>query len=303
MNKTSYNAAGNQLFNHNFMFPDKTLEFPAGWQKSQGHRTANISWVKDDKDNYRVVIKNHKNGAPASIRQEASYCVPVYEKQVWELGAVLGVHHYMCATLKVHFTSHSSCRAVSVSLDFRLEPNRDYYYGSVTVPAGADCALIEIGTSAAGTLCIENVLFRRVFPVEKYDMDARGRLNINNVESVTRILEPVNINGTLELVRPTRNFVEDVKAVTTQRYSTMQDVFQLASFSFCVINQGLANAVVGMQLSPNGNNWIEDPVADDHIEPGQMNILVYNRFARYVRLRYQTDVSSTDLRIYFQGQG
>ena len=58
-----------------------------------------------------------------------------------------------------------------------------------------------------------------------------------------------------------------------------------------------------MQLSPNGINWAEDPIADDHIDSGQLKILVYNRFARYVRLKYWTDNGITKLRIYFQGQG
>lgn len=292
-----------QIFNHNFVFPNKILDFPAGWQKFKGHRTASFCWEKDDKQKFRIVIKNRKNGYPASICQEPPYSVPVYEKQVWEIGAILGAQRKLWATIKVHFTSHSSSRAISISLDFMLEPKRDYYYGTVTVPVDVDYALIEIGTCEAGTLYLEDVFFRRVFPIEKYDMDAQGRLNINNVESVTRILEPVDVNGTFELVRPTRDFVENVSADTIEKYSTMQDVFQLTNYSYSVINQGSGDAVVGMQLSPNGNNWVEDPIADDHIDPGQMNILVYNRFARYVRLRYRANIGTTELRIYFQGQG
>jgi len=60
---------------------------------------------------------------------------------------------------------------------------------------------------------------------------------------------------------------------------------------------------VKIQLSPNGINWLEDPIADHHVEAGQMRILVYNCFARYVRLRYRTDSGTSILSIYFQGQG
>lgn len=296
-------ANNNQIFNHNFVFPNKTLDFPSGWQKFKGHKTASFCWGKDDNQKFRIVIKSRKNGLPASICQEPSYSVPVYEKQVWEIGAIMGVHRGLWATIKVHFTSHSSSRAISSSLDFMLEPKCDYYYGTVTVPVGVDYASIEIGTTEGGTLCLEDVFFRKVFPIQKYDVDAQGRLNINNVESVTRIIEPVDVNGTMELVRPSRDFVENVLADTMDKYSTTQDVFQLTSYSFCVINQGSMDAVVGIQLSPNGKNWIEDPIADDHINPGKMNILVYNRFARYVRLRYRTVISTTHLCIYFQGQG
>jgi len=121
--------------------------------------------------------------------------------------------------------------------------------------------------------------------------------------SLDFMLEPVDVIGTFDLVPPTRDFVEDVKADTAKRYSTIQDVFQLTTYSFCVLNEGATESVVQMQLSPNGINWGEDPIADDHIAPGQMKILVYNRFARYVRLKYWTDSGTTNLRIYFQGQG
>jgi hypothetical protein len=73
----------------------------------------------------------------------------------------------------------------------------------------------------------------------------------------------------------------------------MQDVFHLATYSFCVINEGSEVAVIQILLSPNGINWVEDPISDDHIPPGQMRILVYNRFARYVRLSYRTDLGLT----------
>jgi hypothetical protein len=293
----------NQVFNHFFTFADKTREFPAGWNKFRGRATADFYWERDEKQNYCVRIRNRSSRLPASICQEHSYRIPVYEKQVWEVGAAIKVDHVLSATIRVHFFSQGSSRVLYASLDFMLEPEQDFYCGIVTVPTGVEYALIEIGASKAGTLSICDVFFTRIFPVEKYDMDAQGRLNINNVESVTRILEPVDVIGTFDLVRPTRDFVEDEKADITIRYSTMQDVFQLTTYSFCVINEGTNEAVVQMQLSPNGINWGEDPIADDHIAPGQMKILVYNRFARYVRLKYWADSGTTNLRIYFQGQG
>jgi len=292
----------NQVFNHNFIYPNDMVNFPAGWQIFKGHNTASFYWELDSKQNYRVGIKNKKN-TPASICQEPFYNIPVYEKQVWEIGAMLKVNHKSWATIRVHFTSRSFSRPLSISLDFLLEPICHNYSGIITIPQGADYAMLEIGIEEAGCMWIEDVNFKRVFPIEKYDMDARGRLNINNVESVTRILEPVDVNGTFELVKPNKDFVEDVKADTIKRHSTIQDVFNLSTYSFCVINEGTNEAVVQMQLSPNGINWAEDPIADDHIDSGQLKILVYNRFARYVRLKYWTDNGITKLRIYFQGQG
>jgi hypothetical protein len=293
----------NQIFNPNFVFPNRTLDFPAGWEKFKGHRTAIFCWEEDNKHEFRIGIKNLKSKHPASISQEPSYIVPVYEKQVWEVGAKLRAHHELWATIKINFSCKASPLVSSICLEFLVGPKCDFYSGIVTVPQGMDFAMVEIGTSEIGTLWIGDVFFKRILPVDQYSVDAQGRLNINNIESVTRILEPVNVNGTFELVRPIRDFIEDVAADTTERYSTLQDVFNLSTYSFCVINEGAAHAVVQMQLSPNGINWVEDPIADDHIDSGQMKILVYNRFARFVRLKYWTDSDTTILRIYFQGQG
>ena len=260
-------------------------------------------WQEDNKHSYKIGIKNLKSKHLASICQDPSYSVPVYEKQVWEIRTKLKAHHKLWATIKVNFSSQASPRESSKCLEFMVGPESEYFSGIVTVPPGMDFAIVEIGTSEVGTLWIADVFFQRIFPAEKYNTDAQGRLNINNVESVTRILEPVNVNGTFELVKPIRNIVENVTADTTDRFSTMQDVFQLATYSYCVINEGAAEAAVQMQLSPNGINWTVDPIADDHIDAGQMSILVYNRFARYVRLKYWTDSGTTNLRIFFQGQG
>jgi hypothetical protein len=303
MDTVGCEANENQIFNHNFVFPNRSLDFPAGWEKFRGHRTAIFCWEEDNKHNFRIKIKNQKSKHPASITQEPSYIVPVYEKQVWKVGAKLGAHHELWATIKINFSCKASSLVSSICLEFLVGPKCDFYSGIVTVPQGMDFAMVEIGTSEIGTLWIGDVLFKRIFPVDQYSVDAQGRLNINNVESVTRILEPVNVNGTIELVKPTRDFVEDVIADTADRFSTMQDVFQLATYSYCVINEGATEAAVQMQLSPNGINWAKDPIADDHIDAGQMQILVYNRFAKYVRLKYWTDSGTTNLRIYFQGQG
>jgi hypothetical protein len=278
------------------MFPNKLLDFPAGWYKHRAHDRSVIRWKQNGNDTFKVVIKNYDHTL-TSICQEDEYGIPVYEKQVWAIGALLGVHQAMYTTVRVHFKSRVSPRILSVSLNFMVEPGEDYYYGSITVPDGADYAVVELGTSSPGTLSIKNILFKRVFPTKRYNADSQGRLNINNVESVSRILEPV------ELVRPSRDFVEDVKVTATQKYSSTQDVLHLTTYSYSAINLGCSNIIYGMQLSPNGADWIEDPVADDHIAPGQMVILCYNRFARYVRLRLRTENCSSKLRIYFQGQG
>ena len=296
-------ANENQIYNHNFLYANKSCDFPEGWQIYRGSKSAKFSWEEKHGHSNRIRIINQLPMHPASIIQENFFAVPVYEKQVWEVGAVLKADHRLQAAIKIHFISRSYSRVIVRCIDFRLETKSDYCYGTLTVPAGFDYALVEIGTTEAGTVWIKDVCFKRVFPIGKYDTDARGRLNINTVESLKRIIEPVKVEGKFDLVRQTRDFVEDLTANPTEKTSTMQDVFYLATYSFCVINQGSVAALVRLQLSPNGMDWVEDPIADDHLDGGKMAILVYNRFARYVRLKYRTEDGSTLLKIYFQGQG
>lgn len=295
-------ASDNQIFNHNFVFVNIAGDFPAGWQKCKGNTTADIYWEQDDKQTFSIKIINHLSKRLASICQQRSYCVPVYEKQVWEIGAILKVKHQLSATIKVHFISRHS-RTLYSSLDFLLEPGSDYYYGLVTVPSGADYACIEVGTQDVGTLGIEDVVFKRVFPIEKYDMDAQGRLNINTVDAVKRIIDPVNVIGNFELKRETRDVFEDVVAGSEKLTSRVQDVLHLATYTFCVINQGDVEAMVRMQSSPNGINWSEEKCADDRLEAGEMKILTCNCFLRYNRIIYWTEIDTSNMRIYFQGQG
>jgi len=300
-NSVCYEANEDQVFNHNFVFANVAGDFPAGWQIYKGHKTADFYWEKDDKQDFSIKIRNRLSRRFASICQERSYCIPVYEKQVWEIGAILRVNKPLSATIRIHFISRSS-RVLYTSLDFLLEPGSNYYYGIVTVPAGVDYALLELGTSEAGTLWIEGVVFKRVFPVEKYDMDARGRLNINTVEAVKKIIDPVNVKGTFDLKRESRDVVEDVVAGPKKQASVLQDVLNLATYSFCVINQGNEDALFQLQISPDGINWVDNGLKT-RVGAGEIEVCSCNYFLRYIRLVYHTEKTITNLRIFFQAQG
>jgi len=299
-----YKNSKNRIFNHNFIYPNNSGDFPAGWQKGRGSRSARFFGEQDSKHDASVQIRNSLSHRLASICQQRSYSIPVYEKQVWEFGAILRGNRELSAVLKVNYISRSSSRILYSSLDIMIDPVSDYYYGIVTVPAGIDYALVEVGTSEIGTLTIEDVVFKRVFPAEKYDMDARGRLNINTVDAVKKIIDPITIKGNIDLKKESRDVVEDVIAGPEVQVSGLQDVLHLSTYSFGVINQGDEDALAEIQLSPNGSNWVEDAVGNGRIEAGQLQIFVSSYFLRYIRLKYWTESNNTtDLQIYFQGQG
>ncbi|MDD3024598.1 MAG: hypothetical protein PHE26_11940, partial [Syntrophomonadaceae bacterium] len=244
-NSMLYNNNLNEVFNHRFIFANSTGDFPAGWLKYRGSRSAEFFWEEDEKDGFRVKVRNRTAHQMASICQQRSFAVPVNEKQVWEIGAKIEVGIQLWAKIKVHYISDSS-RVLSSSLDFLLEPGSDYYSGLVSIPADVDCAYIELGSQQAGTLCIENVVFRRIFPVEKHNIDAQGRINLNTVEVIKKIIDPVKINGSVEVkgianvrvLKKSIDFLEDLITEPVYKYSTVQDISLLSLYSFCVVNQG-----------------------------------------------------------------
>ncbi len=299
-----YESSKNQIFNHNFVYANTAGNFPAGWQKGRESKSAALSWEEDQNQKFSIKINNRSPNHLAAICQQRSYRVEVYEKQVWEVGAFFTAHHQFTATIKVNFVCHSSTRASYCYLNFLLHPGQDYYCSLLTVPADADYAYLELGTKDIATFWVSNIVFRRAFPVARLDADARGRLNINTVSSVKKIIDPVTVTGDFEFRRIVRDVTEEVVAGPELKASGIQDVLNMSTYSFCVVNQGEADAMARLELSPNGINWMYAAGNDDVVPAGQMKILVPDFFLRYIRLNYWTESSATTyLSIYFQGQG
>lgn len=283
-------AQENKIFNHNFIFPNACGDFPAGWQKYMDSHMTTICWQKDYKRHYSVMINNRSCHHHASILQQSIHYVPVCEQQIWEAGAFLKVYRKIRATIKVHFVNDCS-QVSSTSLDFHLMPGSHYYSRLVTIPDDVDYAYIEVGTKDMGPLWIENVVFTQLYP------PPQCLINVNTVEAVKKIIDPVKIRRIL------KDIVEDVTAGPILQASDLQDVFKLRIYTFCVINQGESEARVRLQMSPDGINFVDEPVADDLLLPGQIKAMTYNYFLRYARLVYWTeDSNTTNLRIFFQGQ-
>lgn len=300
----------NYIFNHDFSYPGPTGEFPSGWQKSKGGKSSSIDW-EPDHDFCDIRIRN-KSRQLASICQQRPYSVPVYKDQVWKVGVRFRSEKKLNAIIIIHFIPSSS-RLLQTTMDFMLEPESEFYSGTTTIPAGVDFAYLEIGLKEPGTIWVEDVVFVRVFPIGEYSADARGRLNINSVERVKnivdpvivqRILEPTAVHGKVETVQQSRDSFEDLIAGPIQATSNVQDVLILNTYSFCVLNLGPHSAQVYIQISPDAIHWIDEPPVDNNIAPGNSKVLVGNYFLRYIRVVYMTaGDESTNLRIFFQAQG
>lgn len=301
-----YTSQVNKIYNHNFVFPSISGEFAAGWQKCKRPRSSSFYREKTGSYSYAIRITN-KSTQLASICQQRCYKIPVYERQIWEAGAVLKTSKKCCATIIVHFINSASTRTLHAALEFIVEPEEDYYYGVVSIPPGSDYVYLELGIKETGTLWIEDVIFKRIFPVGEYDVDPRGRLNINTVEKIKQLVDPVKIQGPVEVkghfAKPSREFVEDVVACSNKKNSTVQDILLLNIYSFCTLNQGKETIKIQLQISPDAANWINDG-PEEYVGPGELKIFVPQRFLRYTRLLFSTKNKNTsNLRIFFQGQG
>lgn len=290
INTDCYKTKENQIFNHNFIIPDTIGNFPAGWEKYIECPSAIIYWQKNYKHNNCIMICKPFHGDRASIFQQTPFYVPVNQQELWEVGAIFRVYRKMRVRITVHYVKNN----IPVSqdrLDFHLMPGVRYYCRSISIPDDVDLAWLELGTEDRGQFWIENVVFAQRFPHPKL-------INVNTVEAVKKIIQPVKIE------KLTRDTAEAVTAGPVVQTSDTQDVLQLNTYTFCVINQGLTDAYVQLQSSPDGINFLAEAMATLLLPPGQIRALSFNYFLRYAQVAYWTeDGNTTPLQIFFQGQG
>lgn len=318
----------NHLFNNDFFIPEATGNFPAGWQKHMIGRNSSIDWEKNDKT-CSIKIKN-RSRQMISICQRRAFSVPVDKGQIWKAAAKFKAEREIHATIIVHFIAPSS-RLLNTVLDFIIDVDNCYYSGILSIPTGAEYAFFEIGLKEPGIIWIEEVEFIKVFPVGEYNTDNRGRLNINTVENVKHILEPVvaqsivepinvkhiiapvavqsiiepvKVQGTFKPVKLSVDFREDVVAGSVYGSSKVQDVLLLTIYSFCVMNLGTYSVMVRLQISPDGVHWIDEPGSDNSIRPGENKILISSYFLRYIRVAFIAEHGgNSNVSIFFQGNG
>ncbi|HEX3011525.1 MAG TPA: DUF6385 domain-containing protein [Syntrophomonadaceae bacterium] len=280
----------NQIFNYNFTIPNTSGDFPAGWEKYTENPLAVVYWQKSYEHHYCIMVCNPSHHYQAHICQQNAFFVPASENQVWVVGARIRVYRKMAVYITVHFV-RNNIPVSNSRIDIHLYPGIRDYHGSVTIPDDIDYAYVEIGTWDSGTLWIEGVFLTLLYP-------PCHTINVNTVEAVKKIIDPVRIENI------TRDMFEDVTARPFLQASETQDVLKLGTYSFCVLNSGNTEARIRPQLSPDGINFIGEEMADYSILPGQLKVLNFNLFLRYVRVAYWTeDGNNVPLRIFFQAQG
>ena len=119
--------------------------------------------------------------------------------------------------------------------------------------------------------------------------------NGNPIESTLDGLVGIKMSG--------RKYVQSIEMVTASNVSVSSvpiDVSELGVYSYAVHNIGIDGALVKMQISPDGAIWTTDDL-EREILPGALEIFTPNRFLRYVRLIYRSQVPNS-LRVWFQAQ-
>lgn len=278
----------NQVFNHRFMIPNQTGNFPAGWKICRQGEKSQIFWDKEHED-YSVVICNHPYNLHYScICQEKHHYIQIDPREEWEFGAVLRADRNIEVMIKVHLLNsygHMSCKEQM----FMIGTSSCYYDGMIKIPENVQWAYLEIGTNEIGKVWIHEAVFKKV------NSHCHHKINIGHVDTVGKIIEPVKIEKCI------CNTMQDVIASHDMQFTEAQNVFLLDSYTFSVINQGSVPALIHMQCSPDGIHFLDEPSFEELIEPNQMKLLTSNYALPYVRMRFRTETGITNLRIFLQG--
>jgi hypothetical protein len=85
------------------------------------------------------------------------------------------------------------------------------------------------------------------------------------------------------------------------QYSKVFNTFCFKVVTFFVINQGLSNVTVSIEVSPDCVNWYEEK-SKMIAPPGKTTALVPQIFAKYTRLKFFTEKDSGCIQVHMQGQ-
>ncbi|MGI6420615.1 MAG: DUF6385 domain-containing protein [Syntrophomonadaceae bacterium] len=280
-NSSSYQLINyNEVFNYKFILPNSMNDFPAGWQISRGVANARFCWQRGYRGNYSVAIANCLNDEYSSICQSSACYIPVCEGEEWRVGAVLQVNQGMGASIIVHMIDINGQTSYA-EFYFALQAGCYRYYKTITIPENIQLVWLEIGTDKQGVLGIQQVFFSKVDKA-------------NDGVVVSRIIEPVKVE------RKVLNDSEDITATSEQQCSETYNVLYLRYYTYSVINLGTTPAIVLLQSSPDGINFMDEP-PEVIVEPNEVKALTCNYFLPFIRLCYRTETGETPLRIFLQG--
>ncbi|KUO72313.1 MAG: hypothetical protein APF81_21660 [Desulfosporosinus sp. BRH_c37] len=111
------------------------------------------------------------------------------------------------------------------------------------------------------------------------------------------------IDGLVQIKMSGRKYVQSAETVTASDVIAAimpKDVSEVGVYSYAVHNVGTEGVLVQLQISPDGTIWTEDDL-EHEILPGALEVFTPNRFLRYIRLVYRSQVPNP-LTIWFQAQ-
>ena len=89
-----FGYSNNQVYNYNFLLPNKSRKFPVGWQVSANEGNARFCWYKGYRG-YSAVTIHNSCSQYSSICQERPFYISVCPQENWQVGAVLQANQEM----------------------------------------------------------------------------------------------------------------------------------------------------------------------------------------------------------------
>jgi hypothetical protein len=190
----------NRIYNYNFKYartPD--FLFPDGWLQVGGSSQTLWQWEKRPDGTGKIKIIN-PTALIAGIRLEKQVYVSVGEWQRWLFKTKLFADTSACtAYVRIYFSNPAGYPISSLEFQYTVGFDPTEICDVVATPQGATAILVEVGIIDLGTVTIEEVFFGRLYPLRELRLDGKGRLFVNNVNTVNEIIKPVPVKGPIDV--------------------------------------------------------------------------------------------------------
>jgi len=328
----------NQIYNGSFrLSQNAAADFPDGWLRTGGSAGTVWQWLKPPEHSYAVLVQ-HPGGLPAGIAQDKDAAVPAGEAQHWEVCLRLHAAAAASAYLWIHYYASDHFLRVA-KYDYLLPQGEAMIKQVFVTPRRTTAFTLNLGLLAGGSLIINKVFSRRLYPQFPISLDTKGQVLVGRVDTVGKIEQPVTLAGPIEVtvtsdirdLTPTRDgvriygssplpvattaggvtlvqtaghdFYQQLRTATAtpmMNFSPAIDVSPYSLFSYAVYNSGSAGAVARLEISPDNTVWVAN-TPEKSINGGQLVVLTPTHFLRYTRLAYSA-ATPTTLTAWFQAQ-
>ncbi|MCW3489268.1 DUF6385 domain-containing protein [Dethiobacter alkaliphilus] len=186
-------SSKNHIYNQGFKLALQDADFPDGWLKAGGTAQTQWIWEKHPCTPGGIKIINPVD-VKAGIRQNFSVHVPIGERQRWQVGvSVHSEQPELPIYIRIVFSNPAGYPISALYFKHITSLEISEYTNILMTPEGAAAAVVETGVVGAGTIFISEISLLRLYPLKRLRMDEKGRIFVNDVATVQKIVEPIRI--------------------------------------------------------------------------------------------------------------